>query len=60
MPTSLPQPTPLPPPASHELRAILIAAALLLGVNGLLCCKFLPPWPGYSLAASAQDLQLSP
>jgi len=58
-------PTDLPPRRAEEapdpgLRNIMIAGACLLGVLGLVCEKFYSPTPGYSLARSSDDIQLSP
>jgi hypothetical protein len=43
-----------------EGRALMLASVLLLATLTLACHKFLPPLAGYSLAASAAELQLSP
>lgn len=58
-------PTTLPPPPEHrkldpETRALMLASLMLLSVLVLVCHKFYPSLPGYSLAASVNDLQLSP
>jgi hypothetical protein len=60
-----PMPTPLPsrripPPRDPGIRDVMIAAVLLLATVGLICQKTFPPTPGYSLAVSISDLQLSP
>jgi hypothetical protein len=61
MPTTLPPRRPRPyPDLEPETLALMLAALLLLSVLVLLCAKFYPGLPGYSLAASAADLQLSP
>jgi hypothetical protein len=61
MPTLLPRRR-TPPPERRDpgIRDVLIAAVLLLATVGLICQKTYPPTPGYSLAASSSDLQLSP
>jgi len=59
MPTELPSRR-KPESSGKGFRAALIAGACLLAVLGLLCEKYLPPTPGYSLARSIGDIQLSP
>ena len=39
---------------------IVVSLVLLVAVCGLVCAKYLPPTPGYSLNRSIADLQLSP
>jgi len=58
MPTSLPPRAPRKVDA--ETRALLVASLLLVNVLVLVCHKFYPPVPGYSLAQTSADLQLSP
>jgi hypothetical protein len=61
MPTPLPsRRTPPPPRRDPGIRDVMIAAVLLLATVGLICQKTFPPTPGYSLAVSISDLQLSP
>ena len=59
MPTELPSRR-KPEPPNNGFRDVMIAGACLLAVLGLLCEKYLPPTPGYSLARSIDDIQLSP
>jgi len=59
MPTNLPPRRPAEEP-DPGLRNVMIAGACLLGVLGLVCEKFYSPTPGYSLARSSDDIQLSP
>jgi len=59
MPTELPPRRP-PETRSSDFRNVMIAGACLLAVLGLVCEKFLPPTPGYSLARSSDAIQLSP
>jgi hypothetical protein len=49
-----------PEPADLEFRNLICAAAMLLAVLGLVCEKYYPSTPGYSLAESPNDIQLSP
>jgi hypothetical protein len=63
----MPMPTNLPPRRSRpypdlepQTRALLFASLMLLMVLGLVCHKFYPALPGYSLAPTSADLQLSP
>jgi hypothetical protein len=61
MPTILPPRRPRPyPDLDPKTRALMFASLMLLSVLVLVCHKFYPSLPGYSLAASAADLQLSP
>jgi hypothetical protein len=63
MPTFLPvrsEPPPERPEPEPEFRNVMVASAMLLLVLGLVCGKYLPPTPGYSLARSSSDIQLSP
>lgn len=61
MPTGLPERGPEPKRQSDaEIRPLLIAGVLLLTVVACICARFYPPTPGYSLAISTADLQLSP
>jgi hypothetical protein len=67
MPTDLPSrlPTDLPSrrktePSDNGFRNVMIAGACLLAVLGLVCEKYLPATPGYSLAQSSDQIQLSP
>jgi hypothetical protein len=63
MPTSLPPRRPEEAPDGTPdpgFRNVMIAGACLLAVLGLTCEKFYPPTPGYSLARSTDDIQLSP
>jgi hypothetical protein len=60
MPTILPPRGPRHPKLEPETRALMLASLMLLSVLVLVCHKFYPSLPGYSLAASASDLQLSP
>lgn len=58
-------PTTLPSRSKHrkvepETLALMFASLMLLSVLGLVCHKFYPSPPGYSLGARASDLQLSP
>jgi hypothetical protein len=58
-------PTELPPrrrsePRDKGFRDAMIAGACLLAVLGLVCEKYLPATPGYSLAQSPDQIQLSP
>ena len=59
MPTSLPPRTP-PRKIDTETRALLLASLLLVNVLVLVCHKFYPSLPGYSLAQTSAELQLSP
>ena len=59
MPTDLPLRR-KPEAPDKGFRDVMIAGACLLGVLGLVCEKYMPPTPGYSLARSADDIQLSP
>jgi hypothetical protein len=59
MPTNLP-PRHAPEAPDPGYRNVMIAGACLLAVLGLICEKFYPPTPGYSLARSSADIQLSP
>jgi len=59
MPTELPSRR-QPEPPHNGVRDVMIAGACLLAVLGLVCEKYLPATPGYSLARSSDDLQLSP
>jgi len=59
MPTELPFRRE-PDSPDNGLRDVMIGAACLLAVLGLVCQKYLPPTPGYSLAQSIDDIQLSP
>jgi hypothetical protein len=59
MPTDLPSRR-KPEAPDPGFRNVLIAGTCLLVVLGLVCEKFLPPTPGYSLARAAGDIQLSP
>jgi hypothetical protein len=63
----MPMPTELPPrrprPYANlepQTRALLFASLMLLSVLVLVCHKFYPVLPGYSLAPTSADLQLSP
>lgn len=63
MPTFLPERRPIEPhPENRDpgFRDVMCAAAVLLMVLGLLCEQRLPPTPGYSLAQTPSELQLSP
>jgi hypothetical protein len=61
MPTTLPPRRPRPyPDLDPNTRALMFASLMLLSVLVLVCHKFYPSLPGYSLAVSASDLQLSP
>lgn len=61
MPTILPPRRPHPyPDLEPQTIALMFASLMLLSVLALVCHKFYPPLPGYSLAASSSDLQLSP
>ena len=61
MPTDLPPRRPRPySDLEPQTRALLFADLMLLSVLVLLCHKFYPSLPGYSLAPSSIDLQLSP
>ena len=60
MPTVLPPRRPEYPRLDAESRTLGIAALLLLAPLTLACDKFFPPLPGYSLAPTVNDLQLSP
>jgi hypothetical protein len=58
-------PTEQPPrrrsePRDKGFRDAMIAGACLLAVLGLVCEKYLPATPGYSLAQSPDQIQLSP
>jgi hypothetical protein len=59
MPTDLP-PRRAPETPDPGFRDVMIAGACLLAALGLVCEKFYPPTPGYSLARSIDDIQLSP
>lgn len=61
MPTILPprRPRPYPDP-DPQTRALMIASLMLLSVFVLVCHNFYPALPGYSLATTSADLQLSP
>lgn len=61
MPTRLPPRRPRPyPDLEPETRALMIASLMLLSVLVLVCHKFYPALPGYSLAPTVTDIQLSP
>lgn len=63
MPTLLPKRRPVEPhPENRDsgLRDVIAAGAVLLMVLGLLCEQRLPPTPGYSLAQTPVEIQLSP
>jgi hypothetical protein len=65
MPTILPTRRSAPPPdqpgpPEREFRNMMVAAAVLLLALGLVCEKYFPATPGYSLARSVTDIQLSP
>lgn len=65
MPTALPPRQRHPAPkakseAGDTLVPVLIICTLLFANAALYCEKFYPPLPGYALAASPVDLQLSP
>ncbi len=61
MPTVLPPRRPRPyPDLDPQTRALMIASLMLLSVLVLVCHKFYPALPGYSLAPTATDIQLSP
>jgi hypothetical protein len=61
MPTVLPPRRPRPyPDLEPQTRALMIASLMLLPVLVLVCHKFYPALPGYSLAATSADIQLSP
>jgi hypothetical protein len=59
MPTDLPPRRPAEEP-DPGYRNVMIAGACLLAVLGLVREKFYPAAPGYSLARSSDDIQLSP
>ena len=62
MPTELPPRKEPPPPdrGNDGFRHLMIAATVLLSVLCLLVERAYGPLPGYSLAPTAGDLQLSP
>jgi len=67
MPTILPPRQHRPDPQPEENRRdgdlmvpVLIICALLFANGALFCEKFYPPLPGYSLASSPAEIQLSP
>lgn len=61
MPTVLPPRRPRPyPDLDPQTRALMIASLMLLSVLVLVCHKFYPALPGYSLAPTTTDIQLSP
>jgi hypothetical protein len=63
MPTLLPKrrpPEPHPENRDPGFRDLVCAGAFLLMVLGLLCEQRLPPTPGYSLAQTPNEIQLSP
>jgi hypothetical protein len=60
-----PMPTTLPSQPKHrkvepETLALMFASVMLVAMLGLVCHKFYPSPPGYSLGARVSDLQLSP
>ncbi|HVT54890.1 MAG TPA: hypothetical protein VHD34_02410 [Xanthobacteraceae bacterium] len=59
MPTTLPS-RPKHRKVEPETLALMFASLMLLSVLGLVCHKFYPSPPGYSLGARASELQLSP
>lgn len=60
MPTNLPPRRPQHYNLTLQARALFIASLMLLSVLVLVCHKFYPALPGYSLAPTSADLQLSP
>jgi hypothetical protein len=62
MPTELPSRRELPPPNRGDsgFRDFLIAATVALSMLGLIVERAYGPLPGYSLAQSQGELQLSP
>ena len=67
MPTNLPprQRHPAPQPGENRrdgdfMVPMLIICALLFANGALFCEKFYPPLPGYSIANSPAEIQLSP
>jgi hypothetical protein len=62
MPTELPPRRELPPPdrGDEGFRHLMIAATVALSMLGLIVEQAYGPLPGYSLAQTHGDLQLSP